>query len=77
MFCYEEKLVTVRQKANSSKISTQISISLKKYVIDRFIYLHCLKYVLMKATYRSQNAKEFILWDACGIPTVKIRFGCT
>ena len=40
----------VGQKANSSEILTQISITLKKYVIDRFIYLHCLKYVPMKAT---------------------------
>ena len=39
MCCHEEKLVMVTQKANSSEILTQISITLKKYVIDRFIYL--------------------------------------
>ena len=50
MFCHEEKLVTVRQKANLSKSLTHISIRLKQYVIDRFIYLHCSKYVPMKAT---------------------------
>ena len=39
MFCHEEKLVMVTQKATLSEILTQISITLKKYVIDRFIYL--------------------------------------
>ena len=39
MFCHEEKLVVVTQKANLSEILTQISITLEKYVIDRFIYL--------------------------------------
>ena len=50
MFCHEEELVTVRQKANLSEFLTQISITVKKYGIDHFIYLHCLKYVPMKAT---------------------------
>ena len=30
MFCHEEKLVMVRQKANSSEFLTQISITVKK-----------------------------------------------
>ena len=45
-----EKLVTARQKTNSSEFLTQISITSKKYVVDRFIYSHCLKFVPMKAT---------------------------
>ena len=39
------------------------SYQVKKNVIDRFIYLHCLECVLMKATcvlqLTSQNAKDF------------------
>ena len=37
MFCQEEKLVTVRQKANWSEFLTQITDYGKKSVFDRFI----------------------------------------
>ena len=61
MFCQEEKLVTVRQKANWSEFLTQITDYGKKSVFDRFIYLHCLKCVPMKATYVTKCKGFFLL----------------
>ena len=48
---HEEKLVLGE--------TNRTSVSGKKYVIDRFIYLHCLKCVLVNATCEREIFKLF------------------
>ena len=61
MFCHEEKLITVRQKVNSSEFLTQISITVKKYVIDHFIHLQVTKCKGFYSFKLEKNTKRKIL----------------
>ena len=53
IFCHGEKFVTGERKGELERIFNSWSITVKRSVIDRFIYLHCLKCVPVhvKATY--------------------------
>ena len=51
IFCHGETFVTGEREGELERIFNSWSITVKRSVIDRFIYLHCLKCVPVKVTY--------------------------